>query len=226
MSKVLGITLARGGSKDVPRKNIRDLAGIPLLAHTILEVRRCQNVDEYVISTDDREIAAVADEYNARVIMRPPHLATDTTPTLPCLLHAIEEVGGEWDIVADIRCTNPFKLYSDIDGAIEKLIRTDADAVIGVSRIMDGHPARLKRIFRDRLVDVWPEPSSGQRQDMKPEVYIRNGSLYIVKRDALEKGILIKLSDNVRPWIMPEERSVNIDTELDFLLAEVICANR
>ena len=226
--RVLGITLARGGSKGIPRKNIRNLNGIPLLAHTILEVRLCKMLDEYVVSTDDREIASVAEEYGARVVMRPPHLAQDTTPTLPALIHALEEVenGERFGVVCDLRCTNPFKLASDIDGAIDKLIRTDADAVIGVCRVEDGHPARLKRIFQDRLVDIWPEPRSGNRQDLEPPVYIRNGSIYVVARDALEKGVHIQLSDNVRPWIMPKERSINIDEEMDFLLAEALFDSR
>ncbi|KKM56175.1 hypothetical protein LCGC14_1552010, partial [marine sediment metagenome] len=71
-------------------------------------------------------------------------------------------------------------------------------------------------------VDIWPEPESGNRQDLKPDVYVRNGSIYVVRRAGLEEGIHIKLSDNVRPWIMPEERSLNIDTPCDFLLAEAI----
>jgi CMP-N-acetylneuraminic acid synthetase len=145
---------------------------------------------------------------------------------LPALLYAVDEAeenqNEKYDIVADLRCTNPLKTYQDIDGAIDKLIRTNADAVIGVCRVDDHHPARLKRIFRDRLVDIWPEPESGLRQELCPEVYVRNGSIYVIQRDALEKGVHIKLSDDVRPWIMPVECSINIDTEVDFALAEVL----
>lgn len=222
--RTIGITGARGGSKGVPRKNIRDLGGVPLIVHTIREAKKCQRLDEYVVATDDREIASVAEEHGARVVMLPPHLTQDDVPLLPALRYALEEVenGNEFDIIADLRCTNPFKLASDIDGAIDKLIRTSADAVIGVTKVEDKHPARLKRIFRDRLVDIWPEPKSGLRQDLKPDVYIRNGSLYIVRRSAFDEGIHIRANDNVRAWIMPEERAVNIDTEIDFLLAEVL----
>jgi len=228
---VLGITAARGGSKGVPRKNVRDLGGIPLIAHTLLEVaNKCKMMDAYCVATEDEEIARIAGEYAVPVVMLPEHLTTDTSPLLPALQHAIEEM--EWlnevhyDIIADLRCTNPFKLASDIDGAIDKLIRTDADAVIGVTVVEDHHPSRLKRIFRDRLVDIWPEPRSGLRQDLRPEVYVRNGAIYIVKREALDAGIHIKASDDVRPWIMPPERSLNIDTPTDFLLAEVLYEKR
>jgi CMP-N-acetylneuraminic acid synthetase len=114
----------------------------------------------------------------------------------------------------------------DIDGAIDKLVRTSADAVIGVCKVEDKHPSRLKTIFRDRLVDIWPEPESGNRADLAPDVYVRNGSVYVVRRIALEEGVHIKLSDNVRPWIMPPERSLNIDTPMDFMLAEALMEKR
>lgn len=224
--KTLGITLARGGSKGIPRKNIRRLAGLPLVAHTILAAKQCTLLTDYVVSTDDAEIASVVKEYGADLVMRPAHLAADSTPTLPALLHALEEMETrnetEYGVVADLRCTNPLKTHVDIDGAIDKLFRTGADAVIGVCKVEDYHPSRLKRVFRDRLLDLWPEDEAGNRQDLKPDVYIRNGSIYIVRRDALEEGIHIRLSDNVRPWIMPEARSLNIDTDTDFALAEVL----
>jgi len=226
----LGITLARGGSKGVPGKNIKMLAGKPLLAHTIEEALKCTLLDHYVVSTDSDEIAEVAKRYGANVIMRPEALAQDNTPTLDALLHALESTESDldenYDIVADIRCPNPFKTTLDIDGAINKLVRTGADAVIGVCKVTDKHPSRLKTIFRDRLVGIWPEPESGNRQDLRPDVYVRNGSIYVVRRIALEEGVHIHLSDNVRPWVMPEERSVNIDTEMDFLLAETLMEQR
>ena len=222
----LGITLARGGSKGVQGKNIKNLAGKPLLAYTIEEALKCTLLDCYVVSTDSEEIATIAKRYGAEVIMRPKRLAQDHTPTLDALLHALEHTENEhdenYDIVADIRCTNPFKTVFDIDGAIDKLVGTGADAVIGVCKVNHHHPSRLKIIFRDRLVDIWPEPETGNRQDLTPDVYVRNGSVYVVRRAGLEEGIHIKLSDNVRPWIMPEERSLNIDTEMDFLTATAL----
>ena len=221
----LGITLARGGSKGVPGKNIKMLAGKPLIAYTIEEALMAP-LDRYVVSTDSHEIADVAEKCGAKVIMRPSRLSGDHSPTLDALLHALERMESDfdekYDIVADIRCPNPFKTVFDIGGAIDKLVRTGADAVIGVCKVTDKHPSRLKRIFRDRLVDIWPEPESGNRQDLRPDVYVRNGSIYVVRRAGLEEGIHIKLSDNVRPWIMPAERSLNIDTEMDFVLAEAL----
>jgi len=229
-ASVLGVTLARGGSKGVPRKNIRSIAGKPLLAYTIQEALRCTLIDRYIVSSEDDEILAVAKEYGAEVVKRPRHLAQDDTPHVPALIHALDWAEDTenriYDIVADLRCTNPLKYALDIDMAIQKLKETMADVVVGVSKLEDHHPARIKTIIADRLVDVWPEPQSGQRQDLRPEVYIRNGSIYIVLADALRDGILNTGSENIRPYIMPPERGINIDTEIDFVLVEQLLERR
>jgi len=223
---VLGVTLARGGSKGVPRKNIRPINGKPLLAYTIEEALKSKFINKYVVSTEDKEIAAVAREYGADVINRPEELADDDTPSIDAIKHALivsEDMWGSFDVVADLRCTNPLKTVEDIDGAIGKLINTGADVVVGVSKLEDHHPSRIKRIFQDRLIDfAWPEDPRGQRQDLKPDAYIRNGSIYIVRASAIMEGIHFLGTDEIRPWIMPLERSVNVDTELDFKLIEVM----
>jgi len=223
---VLGVTLARGGSKGVPRKNIRTINGKPLLAYTIEEALKSKFINKYVVSTEDKEIANVAHRYGADVINRPEELADDDTPSIDAIKHALivsEDMWGSFDVVADLRCTNPLKTVEDIDGAIGKLINTGADVVVGVSKLEDHHPSRIKRIFQDRLIDfAWPEDPRGQRQDLKPDAYIRNGSIYIVRASAIMEGIHFLGTDEIRPWIMPLERSVNVDTELDFKLIEVM----
>jgi len=224
--KTLGITLARGGSKGVPHKNIRPIMGKPLLAYTIEEALKCTLLTEYLVSSDDPEILAVAFGCGAQVIERPAELAQDDTPHLPALVHALDWAedffNTRFDAVADLRCTNPLKTALDIDMAIKKLAKTNADCVVGVSKLEDHHPSRLKMIHGDKLIDVWPEPESGRRQDLKPDVYIRNGSIYIVKRDTLKAGNFFIGLENIRPYIMPPERGVNVDTELDFMLVEAM----
>jgi CMP-N,N'-diacetyllegionaminic acid synthase len=224
---VLGVTLARGGSKGVPRKNIRPIAGKPLLAYTVEEALKCTLITKYAVSSDDPEILAVAFKYGANVIERPKRLAQDDTPHLPALVHALDWAedfyNKRFGVVADLRCTNPFKTALDIDMAIKKLIKTDADVVVGVSKLEDHHPSRIKLIYNDRLHDVWPEPESGRRQDLGQDVYIRNGSIYIVKSEILRAGYFFVGQDLViRPHIMPPERGINIDTKIDFLLAEAM----
>ena len=224
--KVLGVTLARGGSKGVPRKNIRKLNGIPLIAYTIREALNAAYITKYVVSTDDDEIAAVAQKYGAEVIKRPARLAADGTPSIDALQHAYKVCKAKWgdfDIVADLRCTNPLKTGKDIDLAIAKLIKTGADGVISVGP--SEHPARIKKIVDDRLLDfAWPEDSRGQRQDLKPDAWVRNGGIYIITAGALDDGILFTDLDDyiIRPYKMPRERSVNIDYETDFSHLEAL----
>ena len=224
---VLGVTLARGGSKGVPGKNIRPIAGKPLLAYTVEEALKCTLITEYVVSSDNQEILVEAFKRGANVVERPAELAQDDTPHLPALIHALDwaenAYNTHFDIVADLRATNPFKTAYDIDSAIQKLIRTNADCVVGVSKLEDHHPSRIKLIYNDRLHDVWPEPESGRRQDLGQDVYIRNGSIYIVKTEVLRSGrFFIGSNLVIRPLIMPPERGINIDTEIDFLLAEAM----
>ena len=230
--KTLAITAARGGSKGIPRKNLIVVSGKPLIAWTLLMVRRCTLVDRHVVLTDDDEIADVAELYGAEVV-RDRH-AGDRVPDKSILREALvyclnecEKDGHKYDIVADIRCTNPLTEPEDVDGAIKKLVDTNADVVCGVTQLHDHHPARIKQVFHDRLIDfAWPEPSSGLRQDLKPDAYIRNGSLYIVRAGALRNGIHFQGSDEIRPWYMPEERSANLDTKIDLYRAEALLRER
>jgi len=222
---VLGITVARGGSRGVPGKNIREIAGKPLIAYTIEEALKCTLITKYVVASDDPDILAVAFEYGAQIVEEPAELAQDDSPILPALVYVLDWAedfyNTRFDAVADLRATNPLKTALDIDLAIKKLAKTDADCVVGVSKLEDHHPSRIKMIYNDRLVDVWPEPRGGLRQDLRPEVYIRNGSIYVAKADNLRAGnYFIGENLEVRPLIMPPERGVNVDTELDFRLVE------
>ena len=224
--RILGITHARGGSKSVPGKNIRKIHGKPLLAYTIEEALKSEYISEYVVSSDSKLILDVAKEYGAFPIQRPKHLAQDDTPSIDGLIHALDNMeelmGFEYQVTADLRATNPMKTVADIDGAIKKLMTTGADTVVGVSEAEP--PQRIKFVVSDHLVDVWPE-TSGNRQDLSPQCYVRNGSMYIVRTSALREGIHFSGGD-IRPWYMPRSKSINIDTELDFLLAEKLLEGR
>ncbi len=230
--RVLAVTLARGGSKGIPGKNIRSLAGEPLLAYTIAEAKRSKLITRYVVSTDSEDIRSVAREYGAEApFLRPAELAGDTATSLDALKHAVlwaeAEEKRRYDYVVELMCTNPFKDTADIDGAIEKLIRTGAESVIGLTRLWDHHPARVKRIVDDRLVDFTvPEPANNRRQDLTPAAYIRNGSIYAMRRDVLiEQNARFGTVDS-RPYIMTEEKSLNCDTPLDFEIAEAMLKKR
>ncbi len=224
--RILGVILARGGSKGVPRKNIKPLLGKPLIAYTIEEGLKSTHLTDLIVSTEDKEISDVAKQCGARVpFVRPDHLATDNATSKACLQHAVTEMekitGEKYDYIIELMCTNPLKSVQDIDAIIEKLIETRADSVIGVVQLDDHHPARIKKIVDDRIVDFCiPEPNGARRQDLKPEAYIRNGSIYAMKRDVLMIQDRRYGTPDSRPYIFPPERSVNIDNKIDWDMVE------
>lgn len=228
--KILGITLARGGSKSVPRKNIRPIQGIPLIAYTIAEAKRSRHISRYIVSTDDEEIREVAVAYGAEApFLRPAEYSSDTASSVAALQHTVgwveREEGTRYDFVVELMCTNPMKTVEDIDSCIDKLVTTGADSVIAVHRLDDHHPARIKKIVDDRIVDFCiPETPESRRQDLKPDAYIRSGSIYALRRDHLMVDGRRYGSIESRPYILAPERAVNVDTEIDFLIAEHLLA--
>jgi CMP-N,N'-diacetyllegionaminic acid synthase len=206
------------------------MCGKPLLAWTLETVDKSKYIDTYVVSSDDRNILEVARAswFGVNTIRRPNELARDDTPTLPALQHAVtiseELFRTKFDYIIEIRATSPLKTTEDIDGCIERLIETGADSVIGVTALEDHHPARAKWLDEQgRIRDFVPEPQSGRRQDLTPKAYVRNGTIYALKRDAVmgEHGKLFGHEFSLG-YEMPAERSVNIDTELDWKLAELL----
>lgn len=224
--RILGLTLARGGSKSVPMKNIRPIMGIPLIAYTIAEALRSRFITRYLVSTDDERIRQVALEYGAEApFLRPAELATDTANSVAALQHAVswveQEEGVQYDYIIELMCTNPLKTVDDIDAALQKLITTGADSVIAVHKLDDHHPIRIKKIVADKIEDFClPETPETRRQDLKPDAYIRSGSIYSIRRDHLMVDGRRYGTENSRPHILAPERAVNVDTEIDFLVAE------
>ena len=222
---ILGITLARGGSKGVKKKNIKDLLGKPLIQYTIDEALKSKYLDEYIVSTDDEEIASVASSLGAEVpFLRPDHLSSDQASSVSALRHAVsfmeDRDSKKYDYIVELMCTNPLKLTLDIDSCIEKIIDKNADSVIAVHELEDHHPARIKMIISDKIQDFIPEPNEARRQDLKPKAYIRSGSIYCMKRSYLMDLNLRYGGSNSRPYILPSERAVNVDTEIDFIVCE------
>jgi CMP-N,N'-diacetyllegionaminic acid synthase len=155
--------------------------------------------------------------------MRPPELAQDDTPTLPVLQHMLHamEVAQPYDAVLTLQPTNPLRISEDIDGAIDLLESTGADSVISFSDTGERHPARMKTIDPDGRVSdpTFAEAFEGQRRQTLPRYYLRDGSIYLTRRDVLVDGNSLKGRD-CRAWIMPPERAWNVDTPLDLFLVE------
>ena len=230
--RILGLTLARGGSKSVLRKNIKLIAGIPLIGYTIKEALKSSFITRYIVSTDDEEIQKVAIACGADApFLRPNEFSTDEASSVSAMQHAVDwaekDEGVKYDYIVELMCTNPMKSVEDIDASIEKLISTQADSVIAVHQLEDHHPARIKKIVDDKIVDFCiTEIPESRRQDLRPEAYIRSGSIYALKRDYLMDEGKRYGSDNSRPYILPQERAVNIDTEIDFMIAELMLNNK
>jgi len=224
---ILGIIPARGGSKSVPRKNIALLHGKPMIVYTIETAQKSYRLTDFVVSSEDNEIIEIAKQWGAPVpFVRPAELATDEAPSLLVVQHAVREMesikGVKYDYVVLLQPTTPLRQAQDIDAAIEKLVATGADSVVSVCEVGAYHPARMRQIVNDRLVELpIREPREMLRRQDLPPVYIRNGAVYAVKRDVvmLQNSMIGEIS---RPYIMPEERSVNVDSKLDFLLAEIL----
>ncbi len=223
--KVLGIIPARGGSKGVPRKNIRMLAGKPLLAYTAETALRSQKLTRVVLSTEDDEIAEIGKQCGIDVpFMRPNELASDTTPTLPVVQHAIttlRERGEEFDAVCLLQPTNPLRRAVDIDNCIELLGATGADSVVSVLPVpAEFNPSWVYVRERDgsiKLSNGQPEPVP-RRQELPPAFY-RDGTVYVTRTGVvLDGGSLY--GSKIRAYEMDPRFSVNIDTEADWKKVE------
>jgi N-acylneuraminate cytidylyltransferase len=227
--RVLGLIPARAGSKGVPGKNTRPLGGKPLIGWTIDAARGATSLARVVVSTEDPGIAGVARRAGAEVpFSRPPALAADTTPMLPVVLHALEALEGDGDAAYDAVCllqpTTPLRTSADIDGAVDLLDRTGADSVLSFCQVDDAHPARMRTVDAAGRVGPGPvaEGEEGTRRQDLPPYYLRAGSIYLSRRAVLEGGSFA--GEDCRALVVPRDRAVNIDGELDWVLAEALVA--
>jgi CMP-N,N'-diacetyllegionaminic acid synthase len=208
---VLGIIPARGGSKRLKGKNIKNLAGKPMIFYTIASASKSKFINRLVVTTDSKRIASVSKKCGAEILMRPAALATDAAPSLPVFRHvvtALEKKGYKADIAVILQPTSPLRSAADIDSAVEKLISTKKDSVVSVCEACPGswlHAANKEKIA--------PAVKGNGM------IYKLNGAVYAVKKNALMKKGLI--TSNTGYIIMPKERSVDIDTIDDFKLTEI-----
>lgn len=230
--KILALIPARGGSKGVPRKNVRPLAGKPLIAHTLEVAAQVGHLfHRVVVSTDDAEIADVARACGADVpFLRPTELAGDRVPTLPVIQHAVHAIealdGVRLDWVCLLQPTAPLRNAADVEAAIALAAEGGCDSVISVVQVFAEHPILMKRIEDGRLLPFCVEEREGtRRQDYAPPAYMRNGAIYLSRRDTLiESGSI--WGETIRPLVMPAERSPSIDDELDFKLVQLLLEER
>jgi CMP-N-acetylneuraminic acid synthetase len=227
MLRVLGIITARGGSKGIPRKNIRLLAGKPLLQYTAEAALAADQLTKVILSTEDGEIAKVGRRCGLEVpFMRPAELARDDTPTLPVLQHAVrtlEKEGRSFDAICLLQPTNPFRRADDINACVHLLAESGADSVISVLSVPHQHNPHWV-YFRGQ--DGFLKLSTGEktpiaRRQLLPPAFHREGSVYVTRRDVLMENDSL-FGSSVAGYLMEVSRSVNIDTLEDWARAEEV----
>ena len=227
---------ARGGSKGIPRKNIKIFNGKPLISYTIETALKSPSIDRVIVSTDDAEIAEIAKEFGAEVpFMRPAHLATDRSPTIETIRHAVSFLESEekyYSFIAILEPTSPLRLVDDVEAGIQKIKEGRVDTVVGGKLLdIDFSDVMVENgEFISPFLDV--DKLSFRRQDSVPVVML-NGSFYIVTRDVLfdpKTKIFNPYGENsylkTKVILMPEERSIEIDGLVQFKLAELLLQDR
>lgn len=230
--KVLFIITARGGSKGVPRKNIKLLGGMPLIAYKIISAQKCRYEKRVIVSTEDDEIASISKKYGAEVpFMRPEELATDSASSMDAVLHAMNWIEENDERIYDYVCllepSSPFASYQDLDEALKMLDECKGDTLLGMKEVgvttnfihsLDKEGGLSK--FYYALEDL----SSLRRQDQQRE-YTMNGCMYISRWDYFIRKKMFHSVKSI-PYIMPEEKSIEIDTLFDYEIAKMLIENK
>lgn len=217
---ILAIIPARGGSKGVPRKNIRLLAGKPVIAWTIDEAIKSKYIDRLILSSEDEEIIQVARKYGCEVpFKRPFELAQDDTPGIEPVIHVLNTLEKKYDYIVLLQPTSPLRTVEDIDGCIQHCIEKGVHACVSITEAPQS-PYWMYKMDDDNKLN--PVVQSGEiinrRQDL-PTVYVLNGAVYVAETKFINENRSF-LTENTVGYIMSGENSVDIDTETDFAYCE------
>ena len=220
--KVLGIIPARGGSKGMPKKNIRPLLGKPLIAWTIKQALKSMYLDRVIVSTDDPVIARLSKKHGADVpFMRPAKLATDKVKSIDVVFHALLSLPERYDYVVLLQPTSPLRTADDIDACVKLCVGKRINSCVSVTE-SDKNPHWMyfldKKGRMRRLIQT--EKQIDRRQDLS-KGYALNGAIYVAQVDWLLNNKAF-VTDETYAYIMPKERSVDIDNEIDFKIAEFL----
>lgn len=222
--RILAVIPARGGSKGIPRKNIIDFCGKPLIAYSIEAARKSKYTDYVLVSTDDEEIREISLTFGAKVpFLRPENIANDTAKSIDVVLHGLEylrEQGESFDYVVLLQPTSPLRTCQDIDSAVESLIDIEGDSLVSVCKV-DENPVLMRTIDDNRLKPIMNFKEEDLRRQNLPKVYIFNGALYINAINTLLKKKSFVNEDTI-PFVMEKHKSVDIDSMIDVKLAELV----
>lgn len=217
---ILALITARGGSVGIPRKNIKPLGDKPLIAWTIEAAKQSKYLDRLILSSDDAEIIEVAKQFDCEVpFVRPAELASNEMGSMPVILHAIENAGGDYDYLLLLQPTSPFRRPEHIDEIIEHCLGAEENMMVSVKE-SSKHPTAMFEIEEQCLKPFFGHSETLRRQDA-PLAYEHNGALYLAKVDYLKVCQSYNASD-VRPYVMTGPSNLDIDTPSDFEYAEFL----
>ena len=223
--RALGVIPARGGSKGIPRKNLIPLGGKPLLYYTVRAAQGSGCLARTILSSEDEEIKAVGRSFGLDVpFTRPSELATDQASSVKVAKHAFEfaenEEGKRYDFMCLLQVTCPLRSSEDIDNAVRLLEASDADSVVSLAKVDDPHPWKMMLVKDGFIHPLFPDRWHERlRRQECPPVFFLNGAIYCVRRSILlERESL--WGTKTLPYVMPPERSANIDSMIDLKLAE------
>lgn len=225
--EILSLILARGGSKGIPRKNIKLLNGKSLIGYTIEAAKKSKYINRIVVSTDNQEIAEVALDYGAEVpFIRPEELATDEASSNDAIFHALEFLENQEDYFPDyllnLQTTSPLRDHKEIDKAIKTFLESERsyESLISVCKAFE-NPFWMQKIENDKLKPLMESFDDFDHRQELPEVYQLNGAIYLsTYKMFLEYKSFY--TDNIYPYIMEQEKSIDIDNNLDWKLAEIL----
>lgn len=224
--RALYLIPARGGSKGVPGKNIRQLGGVPLIVHTIRSaLQAAPSAEDVVVSTDSEEIAAIAREAGATVpFLRPAELATDTSGSREVMLHALREIPR--DTIVLLQPTSPFRNPDDIRRALELYEKETPDMVVTVKAAATNPYYNAYETVSDGSLRISKGDGKVTRRQDAPEVWEMDGAVYVINADSLARYPSLAMMERILPVISTAKHNIDIDTELDFRLAELIAESR
>jgi len=224
---VFCLILARGGSKGVPRKNVRIIGGKPLIVHTIEQAKKARYIDETFVSTEDKEIQNIAEKCGATVINRPSELATDDALYIDGVKHLIgyvKRIQKNNPTLVMLSATNPLRQVRYIEKAIENF-GDDVDCVVDISKVKK-HPSLFFRIADDGILESYlNEPPISNRQEAET-LYEVNGGMFITSLEFLKKQKRHVMGGRIRGYLIDEYTSVDIDTEFDFEICRLLIESR
>ncbi|MEM8584502.1 MAG: acylneuraminate cytidylyltransferase family protein [Bacteroidota bacterium] len=227
-TNILGIIPARAGSKRLPGKNKKRLAGKELVRYAIETALGSRMVNDWVLSSDDEDIINIGMTYQQlKVLQRPADISGDEALAITYVKHALDEMPAEYSHIVIVQVTSPFTKPEDIDATIDRLLeKPGANSAVSVQSIDFAlHPAKIKTLDQDGMLRAYWEAENGRMSAQQlPQLYVRNGSVYVSTIDAIKRGHIVE--EPCAAHLMPRERSLDINDPIDFAFAEFLMKSK